>query len=110
MKYKVELTRSATADLEDLIDWIARYDSSENAARVLDKIQAMVASLAHQPERGSTPPELRNLGMNKYREVFFKPYRIIYHTRDRRVIINLIADGRRDMDSLLQRRLTAIPQ
>ena len=43
--------------------------------------------------------------MDKYREVYFKPYRIIYHARGERVIINLIADGRRDMSVLLQRRL-----
>ncbi len=43
--------------------------------------------------------------MDKYREVFFKPYRIIYHVREERVIINLIADGRRDMSVLIQRRL-----
>ena len=45
------------------------------------------------------------LGMEKCREVFFKPYRIIYHIRGERVIVNLIADGRRDMEALLQRRL-----
>ena len=43
--------------------------------------------------------------MDKYHEVYFKPYRIIYHVRDERVIINMIADDRRDMSVLLQRRL-----
>lgn len=43
--------------------------------------------------------------MEKYREVYFKPYRIIYHVRDERVIVNLVADGRRDMAVLLHRRL-----
>lgn len=37
--------------------------------------------------------------------MFFKPYRAIYRVQDKKVIIYLIADGRRDMQSLLSRRL-----
>jgi toxin ParE1/3/4 len=47
--------------------------------------------------------------VDKFHEILFKPYRIIYHIRDQRVVVNLIADGRRDMTALLQRRLTAVP-
>jgi toxin ParE1/3/4 len=105
MKYPVELTRSAEADLHDIIEWIAQNDSTEQALHVLDKIHSSLESLSGQPERGSVPAELKTLGIVRYRQVFFKPYRIIYHVRDRRVIVNLIADGRRDMLVLLQRRL-----
>ena len=109
MSYKVELTRSALADLDDIIDWICREDSINRALHVLDEIQSRTDSLSSFPGRGTVPPELRSLGMDKYREVFFKPYRIVYHVKEQRVIINLIADGRRDMSALLQRRLIAIP-
>ncbi len=51
------------------------------------------------------PPELAALGIRAYREVFFKPYRLIYRVEKRRVVVFLIADGRRDMQSLLARRL-----
>ena len=40
-----------------------------------------------------------------YREVFFKPFRIIYRVSDAKVFVLLVADGRRDMRALLQRRL-----
>jgi toxin ParE1/3/4 len=43
--------------------------------------------------------------MYEWREVFFKPYRIIYEVRSGGVYIVFIADGRRDMRTLLQRRL-----
>jgi toxin ParE1/3/4 len=43
--------------------------------------------------------------MREYREIFFKPYRIIYRVLEHNVDVLLIADGRRDMQSLLQRRL-----
>jgi toxin ParE1/3/4 len=92
-------------DLNDIVLWIARNDSADKALVVLDQIQGRINSLKDQPARGAAPLELRNLDIDKYREVFLKPYRIIYHVRKNRVIINLIADGRRDMSVLLQRRL-----
>lgn len=106
MKYSVELTLSAVDVLNDIVQWIIRNDSARKGLHLLDQIQAKINSLIDQPGRGTVPPpELRTLGMDKYREVFFKPYRIIYHVREERVIINLIADGRRDMSVLIQRRL-----
>jgi toxin ParE1/3/4 len=47
------------------------------------------------------------LGIREYRQAFFKPYRLIYRVIGKRVFIYLIADGRRDMQSLLSRRLLA---
>jgi toxin ParE1/3/4 len=108
MKYTVELTRSAEADLNDIVEWIAEKDSVTHALHVLEQIQSRLESLCRQPERGSVPLELRNLGIERYRQVLFKPYRIIYHVKDQRVIVNLIVDGRRDMSVLLQRRLIAV--
>ena len=35
----------------------------------------------------------------------FKPYRIVYQVLGETVYVMLIADGRRDMQALLQRRL-----
>ena len=105
MTYSVELTVSAVDDLNDIVQWIARNDSADKALNVLDQIQARINSLKDQPTRGAAPLELKNLDIDKYREVFFKPYRIVYHVRENRVIINLIADGRRDTSVLLQRRL-----
>lgn len=57
------------------------------------------------PLRGVNPRELAELGIREYRQVFFKPYRIIYRVVADRVYIYLIADGRRNMQSLLSRRL-----
>ena len=45
------------------------------------------------------------LGIREYRQTFFKPYRVIYRIIDRRVYVFLIANGRRDMQALLERRL-----
>ena len=64
----------------------------------------IAASLSVEPTRGSTPKELRGLGDQEYRQAFFKPYRLIYRDVEQRVVIYLLADGRRDMQSLLSRR------
>jgi len=45
------------------------------------------------------------MGIRDFREVHFKPYRIIYRVYGRRVVVFLMADGRRDMRALLARRL-----
>ena len=65
----------------------------------------VVESLSHFPERGSYPKELLALGIKEYRQTAFKPWRVIYRVTGQRVVIYLIADGRRDMQSLLSRRL-----
>ena len=105
MRYKVLLTAGAESDLEDLHSYIAEYDSPNSADYVLDRLMEVAESLAAFPERGSHPQELLALGIREYRQSFFKPYRVIYRVIGKRVIIYVIADGRRNMQSLLSRRL-----
>ena len=82
-----------------------RSDCVANANHVLDELTDVVESLSRFPERGSYPKELVSLGIKEYRQTFFKPYRVIYRVTGGQVIIFLIADGRRDMQSVLARRL-----
>lgn len=105
MSFKVLLTHDAARDLEDLYAFIAEHDSPLAANHVLDSIEKVAAQLAEFPHRGSHPKELLAVGITEYREVFFKPYRIIYRVTEKLVHIYLIADGRRDMQTLLGRRL-----
>ena len=105
MRFKVSLTADAARDLEELHDYIAEHDSPESAGHVLDRIEKVLQSLATQPERGSHPKELLALGIREYRQNFFKPYRMIYRVTGQQVVVYLIADGRRDMQTLLARRM-----
>lgn len=105
MAFEVMLTEDAVRDLEEIYDYIASHDARENAARVLDQIEKVIQGLARLPKRGAYPNELTAVGVRQFREVFFKPYRIVYQTRDETVYVMLIADGRRDMQALLWRRL-----
>ena len=105
MRYELLLTEDAEQDLEDLYAYIAKFDSPKNADYVLERLLELTESLATSPNRGAQPSELRSLGIQEYRQVFFKPYRAIYRVLDKKFVIYVIADGRRDMQSLLSRRL-----
>lgn len=105
MPLGVILTDDAARDLGDIYDYIALYDVPGRADHVLEQIGKVFNSLSGNPKRGVYPKELLALGLLDYREVFFKPYRIIYRVIAQNVYVLVIADGRRDMQTLLQRRL-----
>ncbi len=105
MPFEVFLTNDAARDLIELYDYIAVHDALRKADYVLEQIEKAFSNLSEFPERGANPKELLALGIREYREIFFKPYRIIYRVMDKNVYVLLIVDGRRDMQSLLQRRL-----
>jgi toxin ParE1/3/4 len=104
-RYEVLLTQGAEQDLEALHDYICDFDSVASANYVLDRLMQVVEGLAQFPERGSYPKELVALGIKDYRQTAFKPYRVIYRVLGSQVVIYLIVDGRRDMQSVLARRL-----
>jgi toxin ParE1/3/4 len=105
MAFEVLLTADAVRDLGEIVEWITRHDAPASASHVLERIEAAIKALARHPARGAYPKELLELGIREYRETFFKPYRIIYGIRAKKVYVYLIADGRRDMQTLLARRL-----
>lgn len=104
-RYEVLLTEGAEQDLESIHDYISEFDCVANANYVLDRLMEVVEGLGHFPERGSYPKELVALGIKEYRQTAFKPYRVIYRVVGSQVVIYLIVDGRRDMQSVLARRL-----
>jgi toxin ParE1/3/4 len=105
MVFAVLLTNDAARDLDEIYNYIALHDSPQKADHVLERIEKVFSSLSEFPERGVYPSELLALGIREYREIFFKPYRIVYRVIDNIVYVLIVVDGRRDMQSLLQRRL-----
>ena len=104
-RYEVILTEHALLDLDDIAHYIARHDTPEKAEQVARHLEKAFSSLAALPNRGNHPRELLAMGNRAFREVHYKPYRIIYRVLDRKVVVLIIADGRRDMRALLARRL-----
>ena len=105
MPFSVQLTAAAVFDLEEISDYIYLHDAPGRAEYVLDQIEKAFSSLSEHPHRGNYPKELLEAGIREYREIFFKPYRIIYRVMGNDVYVLVVADGRRDMRTLLQRRL-----
>lgn len=105
MKYQVLVVAEAEEDIFDIYRYVLRADGRDRAEHVLRKLQETCQSLVLMPRRGHSPPELEHVGVRGYREVHFKPYRIIYEIAGRKVFIHCVLDGRRAMQELLERRL-----
>ena len=105
MSYVVRWSADAEHDLEAIADYISEHDSLEHAQYVIDKILDAAGSLTTLPDKGNYPKELEAFGNREFRQIFFKPYRLIYQVAGKRVTVMLVADGRRDMLALLAMRL-----
>ena len=105
-EFEVLVTDGAQRDLAAISDYIAGADGAARSEHVLDRMLEALQSLSRYPERGSYPKELLALGIKEYRQTMvFKTYRLIYRVIGSQVIVYLVADGRRDMQALLARRL-----
>jgi toxin ParE1/3/4 len=106
-RYTVAVEPEAENDLNEIAEYIASHDSIDRAIDVSSRIERSFEALETFPNRGAHPKELLDYGNRDFREIYFKPYRIIYRVLedDDLVIVVLIADGRRDMQTLLTRRL-----
>lgn len=100
-------TKTARHDLDEIISHIAA-DSVETALAVLERLQRRAAALKLQPHRGRIVPELRDVGVNHYRELIEPPWRIIYRIESRNVFVTAVLDSRRDLETLLLHRLVRI--
>ncbi len=105
MKYDVRITAHAERDLVEIYDYVFGHSSGQRANELLNQIEGAIADLATMPERGAFPKELLDLGIREYREVFVHSLRIVYYISAQTLYIVLITDGRRDLHSLLLRRL-----
>ena len=106
MSFTIRISGAAWRDLLEIYDWIAEHDSPEKAGYVLDRLNETAESVAAFPHRGTRVKELPPGTEVEYRQIFFKPYRVVYEIMNNEVVIHLVADGRRNLRSLLLRRLT----
>jgi toxin ParE1/3/4 len=104
-RFRVTLTAGAQGDLTALHAWIADNRSPDQADALLDRLIEKIGLLETFPERGAVPDELAALGIREFRQTVLPPYRLVYRVIGQQVAILLIADGRRNMRSLLEERL-----
>ena len=105
MKYKVFLVSDAEEDIFEIYNYAATHDSPGNAEMLFQKLEETCLGLDLFPERGHIPPELERINILDYLEIHFKPYRIIYQIRGKKIFIHCVLDGRRELQELLRQRL-----
>ena len=105
MKFEVFLTQDAEGDIFEIYNYILENDGENNANYVFQKLKETCLNLILFPDRGHTPPELERINVFNYKEIHFKPYRVIYQLIENKVYIHCIFDGRRDLQEVLENRL-----
>jgi plasmid stabilization system protein ParE len=106
---KIRYTAGARSDLLQLRRYvIGRFDAA-TWSRTLAELRDQAALLSDQSRLGSVPPELEELGIDRYLELAVGRNRLIYELRDDTVFILLVVDHRRDFRAVLARRLLEPP-
>lgn len=104
-RYTVVWTAVALADIERLAAYLVD-ESPLRAETILERIISRAESLDRLPERGRTPPELRSIGDQTWRELQDRPWRILYRiTGPERTEIQGVIDGRRSLTDVLLERI-----
>jgi len=105
MNYNVYIIADAEEDIFSIYKYVATNDSIQKAEILLGNIEEKISNLSELANRGHIPPELEQIGIYEYREIHFKPYRIIYQIIESDIYVHCVLDGRRDLEDLLQERL-----
>lgn len=92
-------------DVSDIVSYIECVDSVEQSEIILDNLEEALLRLSENPKRGAWTKELLTIGIKEFREIYFKPYRVIYKVRSKVVYVMSVLDGRRDLQRVLERRL-----
>jgi plasmid stabilization system protein ParE len=103
--FRVAWTKTAEADLDSIIDFIAE-DSIDAALAVFTRIRERAATLHQFPCKGRVVPELVQHGIVQYRELILSPWRILYRIDGNSIYVTAVFDSRRNLEDLLLERLT----
>ncbi|MCU0453537.1 MAG: type II toxin-antitoxin system RelE/ParE family toxin [Bacteroidetes bacterium] len=104
-KYDVVLDTDAEDDLFDIYAYVAVNDLTDKADKLFASLRRTCLKLKTLPYRGNVPPELFEIGVVEFREIRYKPFRILYSIEGSTVNVHCVLDGRRDMQTILQERL-----
>ena len=105
MSFRVVILDSAELDLKELRAYVLKNFSMETWHTSYTKIKEVIRNLKNFPQAGSIPEEIEKLNLTQYRQVLSGLNRIIYEVRQDVIYIHIVADTRRDMTTLLNRRL-----
>jgi plasmid stabilization system protein ParE len=104
-KVKAVILDSAEKDLKELKAYVIKNFSLEVWQNTFGEIKEAIRNLQRFLQAGFIPDEIAKLNLTQYRQVLSGMNRIIYEVRQDSIYVHVIADARRDMNSLLTRRL-----
>ncbi len=105
MKYQVLVLPKAEEDLKEIYSYLINKFSKKEWHDAYKKIKHSILQLSSFPESGALFSEVQQLSLTQYRQVIAGMNRIIYEIRNNTVYIHIICDSRREMKTLLAKRL-----
>ena len=97
MDYKIEVSSIANFDLEKIVDYYFSLNPS-TARKYYMGILEKIKKLRSFPMMGRIVPECEDIFYDKYRELIFDDYRIIYRVESDKIVVLRIFDGKMDID------------
>ena len=94
MRTKVELSKTAIIDLEGIVEHYFSLNRA-TASRCYREIMGRFRKLATFPQIGRIVPEFEEEFYDKYRELIYENFRIIYRVEGKRAFVLRIVDARR---------------
>lgn len=108
MSFQVVFLKSAELDLKELRGYMVKNFGKDAWQASYAKIKDAVNTIGTFPLGGNVPEELERLNLTQYRQVISGMNRIIHEVRQEIIYIHIVCDTRKDMKSLLTRRLLRI--
>lgn len=105
MSCKIVFLGSAEQDLKELKNHIIKNVGKDTWHAGYRKIKDAVNARKAFPLEGKVPEEIQSLNLAQYRQVISGMNRILYEVRQDTIYIHVICDARKNMRSLLTRRL-----
>ena len=102
---KAYFLAGAEEDLKELRRYILQSFGEPVWRETYRQIKDTVRVLQTAPESGSVPQELAELHLGQYRQILSGMNRIFYEVREDALYIHIVCDSRRDMQTILRRRL-----
>lgn len=108
MSFNVVILQSAETDLKELRSYLIKQFSTQTWQSTYTDLKTAIRHLGVLPYAGSIPEEIEKLNLSQYRQILSGMNRIIYEVRDQTVYIHIIADTRKNLPTLLMKRLLQV--
>src|SRR5260370_35265074 len=104
-KVKLRIHEGAEEDTKDLRRYILKSFGAQTWKQSAAQLALTFANIRQFPQSGYVPAELADFGGLNFREALSGANRVIYEVRDDTIYIHVVVDTRRDLRTLLQKRL-----